>query len=239
MTKCESPIFWHNCYNQSYDLWCSDAYQHPAKMSVALAFKIMAHLKELGLLAEGESILDPMCGIATTGLVAGALGHPFIGVELEDKFVQLSLANKEYTERKLYKKLDWQLIQGDSRRLSEFLHDNGLKSVVSPPYSEVMNTEKCGIDWSKDKSGRDKSKEPAYQPESNMPSSLLRYSANPDNIGNLKDTPLKAIVSPPYTEARPSSSVEPQEAWKPEFKGRGKTYHSKTKGQIGQLPHKP
>ena len=75
MTLCKSPLYWHNCYNQSFDLWCSDAMSHPAKMSPALAFRIMEHLKELVLLAEGEPILDPMCGIATTGLVAGALGH--------------------------------------------------------------------------------------------------------------------------------------------------------------------
>src|SRR3990167_4764604 len=140
MTACQSPLYWHNCYSGAYDFWCPDAYAHPAKMSVALAFKIMEHLKELGLLADGEPILDPMCGIATTGLVAGALGHPFIGIELEEKFINLSQQNKDYAERRLHKELDWQIIQGDSRRLSELLHDNGLKSVVSPPYGDLAHS---------------------------------------------------------------------------------------------------
>jgi len=135
--QCGWDTVWRNCYNQSFDLWCPDAYAHPAKGSPALFFKIMEHLKELGLISENDVVLDPMSGISTTGLVAGALGHPFIGVELEEKFIKLSKQNKEYAEKRLHKELDWRLIQGDSRRLSELLQDKGLKSVMSPPFGDM------------------------------------------------------------------------------------------------------
>src|SRR3990167_9153546 len=181
MTACLSPLYWHNCYSGAYDLWCPDAMSHPAKMSPALAFRIMEHLQELGLLAEGEPILDPMAGISTTGLVAGALGHPFIGVELEDKFVKLSLANKEYAERRLHKTLDWQVIQGDSRRLSEVLKEKGLVSLTSPPYLDARNPDHNA------------------ELEERRLEIAKERGVSPDKVSHLDYTKgLKSITSPPY-----------------------------------------
>ncbi len=56
-------IVWRGLYRQSHDLWCPDAYQHPAKMSVALCFRIIKHLEELGILDKDSVILDPLAGI--------------------------------------------------------------------------------------------------------------------------------------------------------------------------------
>ena len=216
-SKCSSPLYWKGCYSGNYDLWCPDAYSHPAKMSVGLAYRIMEHLKELNLLSENDIVLDPMCGISTTGIVAGALGHPFIGVELEDKFIRLSEQNKEYAEKRLHKKLDWKIIQGDSRRLSEILQDDGLKSVMSPPFGDMNHpTNYLGI----------QKKE-----------SCSEYSDNPDNIGNLKDVPLKAITSPPYRNSEIVSgnqTVRNERASPLE-----RDIYGITKGQIGNLPDKP
>ena len=287
--KCSHPLYWYGLYKQSYDLWCFDSYSHPAKMSVALTFKIMEHLKKLGLLAEGEPILDPMCGISTTGIVAGALGHPYIGVELEEKFINFSQQNKEYAERKLYKKFDWQIIEGDSRKLSELLHDNGLKSVMSPPYGSSKIVSGKQTVWSErlDPHGRDiygitggqignlpdrplkavtsppyldgysireggqvnkeyveKRKEKLREQGRDELADSLKVqeygSRNPDNIGNLKDVPLKAVMSPPYDNARNTSQEyddkydlrrPPGIKWGREsFRGR----YDDTEGQIGK-----
>ncbi len=186
--KCSYPLYWHNCYSQNYDVWCPDAYQHPAKMSVGLAFRIMEHLKELSLLKEEDTILDPMSGISTTGIVASALGHRFIGVELEEKFIELSKKNKEYAERKLYKGFDWQLIKGDSRNLSSLLTGNALQSITSPPYGDQVIKDGQRLASNPDIHWREWDRGTKYNLD------------NPDNIGNLKDTPLKVIVSPPYGE---------------------------------------
>ncbi len=80
---------WRGCYSGNYDLWCPDAYSHPAKMSVALCFRILSHLEGLGLLNKGDTILDFMGGIGTTCLASGTLGYRSIMVELEPKFVDL------------------------------------------------------------------------------------------------------------------------------------------------------
>ncbi len=187
--RCGYPLYWFGCYRQSYDLWSPESYSHPAKMSIGLAFKIMEHLKELGLVSDSDTILDPMAGISTTGIVAGALGHPYIGVELEEKFVLLSLKNKDYAERKLYKPLDWQLIKGDSRELSSLLTGTALKSILSPPYADQVIKDGQRLASNPDIHWREWDRGTGYNRD------------NPDNIGNLRDTPLKSIVSPPYKEA--------------------------------------
>lgn len=70
MTKsqCNTPLYWHNCYSGTYDLISPKSVAHPAKMSVALCYRIMKHLQELGLLKEGDKILDPMAGTGITNI---------------------------------------------------------------------------------------------------------------------------------------------------------------------------
>lgn len=119
---CGHPLYWHNCYSGTYDLIAPDSYAHPAKMSPALCFRILEHLKELGLLKDSDTILDPMSGTGITNICAGAKGLKSISVELESKFVDFQKQNKDYAERKLYKSLDWQILTGDSRFLSEIIN---------------------------------------------------------------------------------------------------------------------
>ena len=292
--KCGYSLYWHGCYRGSHDLIHPDSFAHPAKMSPVLCFRILEHLRELKLLKEGDTILDPMAGTGMTNICAGAMGYKSISVELEEKFIGFEKQNKEYAERRLYKDLDWQIIQGDSRWLSELLSEKGLisvtsppynksldrwvgdkqnqlmkdkklhampksekglvsvlsppfyqsgkepndgtigvrgrdfarnrygttegqignlpdtplKAITSPPYGEQMQADKSGIDWSKGKGGRDKSKEPAYNPDANYITSDLRYSRDPANLGNLPDKPLKSVMSPPYEESTNSDNPD-------------------------------
>ena len=66
---------------------------HPAKASWDLAYRIIDHLRELGLLPEGSTILDPMAGTGTTLLAASVKGYTATGIELEPKFIALAQKN--------------------------------------------------------------------------------------------------------------------------------------------------
>lgn len=100
MLETKTEIDWTGCYSGNYDLWCPDAYCHPAKMAPGLCYRILEHLEAEGLLTPGATILDPMGGISTSLLASATNGYPSIGIELEDKFVALSMRNFEkLTER--------------------------------------------------------------------------------------------------------------------------------------------
>jgi hypothetical protein len=199
-------------------------------MSALLCFRILRHLEEIGLLKKGDVVLDPMAGTGMTNICAGAMDYPSISVELEDKFVGFQQQNKEYVERHLYKDLDWQMIQGDSRSLSQLLGERGLKSVTSPPYLDALNPDhtkalemRC-LEIAKEK------------------------GISPDKVSHLDYTKdLKSITSPPYSEAQSGGGIakkgyqgskhSPTDligecSYMPET-------HGQSEGQIGNLKDKP
>lgn len=90
---CGHNLYWHNCYTNSFDLIAPESFAHPAKMSPALCFRIMEHLAELGLLKEGDTVLDPMAGTGLTAICAGAKGYKSVTVELEEKFTGFQQQN--------------------------------------------------------------------------------------------------------------------------------------------------
>jgi len=174
----------------------------------------------LELLKEGDTILDPMAGTGMTNICAGAMGYKSISVELEEKFIGFEKQNKEYAERRLYKDLDWQIIQGDSRRLSELLSEKGLVSVTSPPFYQSGKEPNDGTIGVR---GRDFARN--------------RYGTAEGQIGNLKDMPLKSILSPPYEQ-----SLNPQRLPNIGNSLGGQTQYGNygtTEGQIGNLPDTP
>lgn len=235
--QCGNSLYWHNCYTGTFDLLSPESVAHPAKMAPALCFRILQHLEELGLVKKGQdTILDPMGGTGMTNLCAGAMGYPSISVELEEKFVGFQKENKEYAERKLYKSLDWTMLKGDSRQLSSLLKEGGLKSVVSPPYSDSLS--------GKDKGWEKLADDPTSQRygRKSHPSVGQEYSDNPDNIGNLKDMPLKSITSPPYQDSQghPSLGSVNKDEWGKEgkdiVKRRGLSgEYGDADGQVGNL----
>lgn len=174
---CGKDLTWHNCYSGTYDLIHPDSYSHPAKMSPALCFRIFSHLKELGLLKDTDTILDPMGGTGLTAICAGAQGLSAITVELEEKFVNFQKQNKEYASAKLFKPLDWTILQGDARRLSELV-GNGNKAIMSPPYDNRMPSTSSNIE---------NIRRPHHRED--------YYGKTTGQIGNLK-----SITSPPYED---------------------------------------
>ncbi len=89
---CNSDLKWHGLYGKD-GKWkkylASETNKHPAKMSMALADRIMIHLEQLGYLHEGDRIIDFMCGTSRTGVVAELHGYSFTGIELESHFIDM------------------------------------------------------------------------------------------------------------------------------------------------------
>lgn len=252
-SMCGHPLYWHNCYKDGYNLITPESYAHPAKMAPALCFRILEHLKELGLLHAGDTILDPMAGTGLTNICAGAKGYKSISVELEEKFVSFQRQNLEYAHRKLFKELDWQIIQGDSRKLSELLSEKGMVTVSSPPFlgSQAFQDKRFPRIMIQ------KGIKPQNYTEDALKVKEADYGHTPGQIGNMKDTPLKAITSPPYgIDMKTEGGIDWAKANRPDRRieinpvtGKAYTRHNvygvNTGGygdagdNIGNLPDKP
>lgn len=132
---------WNGCYDDGWkDLIVPEAFSHPAKYSLGLIRRIYNHAKEQGWIKQGDIVLDPFGGVALGGREAMIHGLIWIGVELEEKFVNLGQQNIELWNRQLK---GWpnlgtaRIVQGDSRRLRDVIKEASL--VVSPPpYAEGL-----------------------------------------------------------------------------------------------------
>lgn len=191
-----------------------DSFAHPAKMDAQLLIWLVENYTKVS-----DVILDPMFGSGTT-MLACTLGRNVIGVELEQKFIDMSLKNWEEVRMRpqLGYGMGWcEILQGDARNL-DLLAD---KIISSPPYSGIsmgggLNT-KPPREGHNDQAGR--------SPQSPSQAGAGRYA----DI---------AIFSPPYTNRmdggckgsdagmRPYSN-EPRDTWR--------TKRDQT--NIGNLPY--
>lgn len=65
--------------------WEKSCGKHPTQKPLALLSRIiMASTKP------GEWVLDPFCGSSTTGIAANLLGRRYLGIDQEEKFVEIS-----------------------------------------------------------------------------------------------------------------------------------------------------
>jgi DNA modification methylase len=75
-----------------YDWWeinqvknvSSEKTEHPCQMP----YEVMRRI--VGILPEGYTIIDPFMGSGTTGLACKELGRNFIGIELDEKYFEIS-----------------------------------------------------------------------------------------------------------------------------------------------------
>src|SRR3990167_4232496 len=190
--KCLSDLYWFGCYEgDSYfrQYFEPSTYAHPAKISPLLADRIFKHLEKLELLKEGMTILDFMSGSGRVPLLASLRGYKSIGVELETHFVKMCNDNKKFAENKIGRKLDMEILQGDSRNLSKLLNKSDV-AVISPPYANPRATTQEYDD-----------KYDLRRPEGvawGREGFRGRYGDNKNNIGNL---PYVGVVSPPYQDS--------------------------------------
>jgi hypothetical protein len=225
MTECKDDLEWHGLYGKGeakYKRYFdATTNAHPAKMSKLLCNKIIQHLEEIELLKKGDKIVDFMNGIGTTGVIATLNGYDYIGIELEDHFIKMTMANKAQLEKQINRKAKWEIIKGDSRHLSELLSERGA-GITSPPYADTEARDRSKEDSFKREAHYqrgDKNISAGYTAITSPPygdaiarrggdiklehigisqKTAREYSQNPTNIGNLKDKPLTGLTSPPY-----------------------------------------
>ena len=211
--KCLSDLYWHGCYDgDAYfkQYFEPSTYAHPAKISPLLADRIFKHLEKLELLKEGMTVLDFMAGSGRIPLMASLRGYKGLGVELEPHFVKMCNDNKKFAENKIGRKLDMEILQGDSRRLSKLLSKSDV-AVVSPPFEQSRHYygDKSDEFWEKK---AELSKRPAWLNKDGKTRQTIErqeegYGDNPSNIGNLKYKEMVGVVSPPYQDVNVEGGV--------------------------------
>ena len=195
--RCDTPLYWTGCYTQDArlkKLLDPKTTRHPAKMAPGLLARIFDHLTATGLLSPGTTIVDFMGGTGRTAVEATRRGYRAVTVELEPHFVEFQKLNKTATEKALGRKVDWDIRQGDARKLSEIL--SGGAGIVSPPYADSLTERRASLTFRGAFSdGRTMDDLPVSFQGKNY-----RYAeaSKKDNIGNLK----AGVVSPPYAEMR-------------------------------------
>jgi len=88
-------------------------------MARGLLCRILDFMLQQGWLKRGDTVLDPFSGVGTTAIEAASRGIRAVGVELEERFHLLGLANMELHRRTWATFGDPHpvLLRGDSRRL--------------------------------------------------------------------------------------------------------------------------
>lgn len=76
--------------------WEKTCGYHPTQKPLSLLNRII-----LATTQPEDSILDPFAGSCTTGIAANLLGRHFVGIEQDEKFVQLGMRRKEQIENPL------------------------------------------------------------------------------------------------------------------------------------------
>ncbi|NRQ30926.1 site-specific DNA-methyltransferase [Nonomuraea sp. NN258] len=108
-----------------------ESMRHPGKMLPSIAARAVDTYT-----GPGELVLDPMCGIGTTLVEATHLGRHAAGVEYEEKWARLAVANLGHA-RKQGAPGSGRVVCGDSRSIAHLLPDlTGQAALVltSPPY---------------------------------------------------------------------------------------------------------
>ena len=204
--KCLSDLYWFGCYEGDVyfkQYFEPSTYAHPAKISPLLADRIFKHLEKLELLKEGMTILDFMVGSGRIPLMASLRGYKGLGVELEPHFVKMCNDNKKFAENKIGRKLDMDIIQGDSRQLSKLLSKSDV-AVVSPPFTDQNQGTKPLSERNDGMALRLRKERPNTYDKTGVGSSSKEYSDNPSNIGNLPYKQMVGVVSPPYHDSMSS-----------------------------------
>ncbi|MEU8324148.1 DNA methyltransferase [Nonomuraea sp. NPDC048881] len=104
---------------------------HPGKMLPSIAARVIDTYTR-----PGELVVDPMCGIGTTLVEATHLGRHAAGVEYEERWARLAVANLAHARKQGAAGLG-RVVAGDSRNIARLLPNlAGQAALVltSPPY---------------------------------------------------------------------------------------------------------
>lgn len=192
---------WAGCYDLQWSGFITkQSFAHPAKFSRGLIERIYDYMLQNERVSPGDVVGDPFGGVATGGIIAAYRGLNWIGVELEENFVNLGRGNINLHRGKLTyltRPLP-QLIQGDSRSFDLIVKAHAI--VTSPPYAATSGQGGGGINikgyvpaegrkWTGDKA--DPVGARTYQGQG--------ANRTEGNIETLKEGSIDAVVSsPPY-----------------------------------------
>lgn len=168
---------WHRCYTTGlHDIIVPEAFSHPAKMSWALAQRIMQHLGEDW--PSLSAVVDPMAGVGTVGLAVTYSGYAAILGELEGHFAGLCAENiAKHAERlrALGKPIPL-LFRHDARHTPLNSAD---AIVTSPPFQDVPFSDPTFV--------QNDGRKDAVR--------FATYGSHPGQIGNLR----AIVTSPPFS----------------------------------------
>ena len=138
---------------------------HPATFPIDLVKKCITLFTH-----EGELVLDPFSGVATTSIAAKQLNRNSIGVDLKEEYTLYG--NKRISAT------DGQgkhiLVTNNSKHISKQLPEKSIKLIItSPPYANLLNRKR------KNKSRRGIER---YNAQFNK---IEQYSQNPDDLGTM------------------------------------------------------
>jgi len=224
---------WHNCYEDSWKgVITPEAFAHPAKFARGQIERIIDCGLQQGYWKPGNTIGDPFGGVGTGGIVAASRGLRWVGVELENHFVELARRNFA-KHRPMWKAAGDPLpmiLQGDSREFSRLV--SGCDAVVcSPPYAESVK-------------GKHKETETAKQSRNKRKTaggSLGQsqrhggYGVGEGQIGAMKEGKLDAAVtSPPYESSLNAGGPDTQnpDGYHRRMRNLKQSYGTTT-GQVG------
>jgi DNA modification methylase len=191
-----------------------DSVTHPAKANLNLLWFLVSKYSK-----PGETILDPMAGTFSTGIIAALQGRNGVGVELEEHF--LKMARESIRRTKKDAKGTMTLLKGDSRRLSRLMHKRFGTTIFSPPYSNIASADNRGGVISPHMQGLisklsgipvadfahnyRRLQDAMRIAREKVP---FRYSSSLKNIGNLEHGDIDQIISsPPYSTANRGGGI--------------------------------
>lgn len=73
--------------------WEKSCGKHPTQKPLALLARII-----MASTQQGEWVLDPFCGSSTTGIASNLLGRRFLGIDQEEKYIEISKNRREELE---------------------------------------------------------------------------------------------------------------------------------------------
>ena len=93
--------------------------------------RILINLSEV---KEGETLLDPFCGVGTVMQEGLFNGLNVIGIDLEESIAGKARKNLSWFEKKYKTKPNWTVIQGDSCFVKETLQGRKFDGIASEPF---------------------------------------------------------------------------------------------------------
>ncbi|MBU1533840.1 site-specific DNA-methyltransferase, partial [Myxococcota bacterium] len=75
--------------------------RHPTQKPVSLLMRIITAASR-----EGDLVLDPFMGSGTTGIASAILGRRFLGIDMNEEYLNIAKSRYEFRDEELQEKLD-------------------------------------------------------------------------------------------------------------------------------------